>query len=113
MGKDLDMDTLTAYSHYLHGRIKEQLNSLNIGPGRFYFLSAVSLFVFGLICMVVGILVITLRHRHIYLINFDYKFLGPGFIVIFILCFGIGTHLLVLAKEVTNKYRRSLRVSNI
>ncbi|GAB1608323.1 uncharacterized protein LOC115213486 [Argonauta hians] len=109
MTKDLDIDTLTAYSHYLHGRIKEQLNSLSIGPGKFYYLCGIFLYFFGLICMIVGILVITLRHRHVYLINFNYKFVGPGFIVIFILCFGVGTHFLVHAKEITNKYRRKLR----
>lgn len=107
--KDVHMDTLMAYHNYLQGRIKENLNSLSLGPGKFYLIISIVLFVFGLVCMTVGILVITLRHRHVYLVNFDYKFVGPGFIVIFILCLGVGSHFLIYAKRITNKYRRNLR----
>ena len=109
--KDIHMDTLMAYHHYLQGRIKENLNSLSLGPGKFYFVISMVLFVLSLMCMTVGILVITLRHRHVYLVNFDYKFVGPGFIVLFILCLGVGSHFLIHAKRVSNKYRRNLRVS--
>lgn len=107
------MDTLMAYHNYLQGRIKENLNSLYLGPGKFYFVISIILFIVSLISMMVGILVITLRHRHVYLVNFDYKFVGPGFIVLFILCLGVGSHFLLHAKRVTNKYRRNLRVSNL
>lgn len=107
--KDVHMDTLMAYHNYLQGRIKENLNSLYLGPGKFYFVISIILFIVSLISMMVGILVITLRHRHVYLVNFDYKFVGPGFIVLFILCLGVGSHFLLHAKRVTNKYRRNLR----
>lgn len=61
--------------------------------------------------MVVGILVITLRHRHVYLWDRNAQFLGPFFIIVFLMCMAAATFLLLLARKRTNDYREALAVS--
>lgn len=106
--KEIDKDTVVAYHDFIQGRIQGELNGLSIGPGRLLVKVATGLFVFGTILMIVGILVITLRHRHVYLWDWNAQFLGPFFIIMFLLCFSAATFLLVLARRRTNMYRESL-----
>lgn len=110
--KEIDKDTVVAYHDFIQGRIQGELNGLSIGPGRLLVKVATGLFVFGTILMIVGILVITLRHRHVYLWDWNAQFLGPFFIIMFLLCFSAATFLLVLARRRTNMYRESLAVSD-
>ena len=108
--RDIDKDTVVAYHEFIQGRIQGELNGVTIGPG--YMLSRYALvsFIFGLACMLTGILVITLRHRHVYLVDWNAQFLGPFFIIVFLLCCSLSTFLLLIAKQRTNQYRRDLAV---
>ena len=112
--KEIDKDTVVAYHDFIQGRIQGELNGLSIGPGRGLFKIAVILYLVGLLFMIVGILVISLRKRHVYLWDWNDQFWpGPFFIVIFLGCFTVATYLLVLARRRTNTYRESLAVSTI
>ena len=109
--KEIDKDTVVAYHDFIQGRIQGELNGLSIGPGRGLFKIAVGLVIIGLVFMVVGILVITLRHRHVYLWDWNAQFLGPFFIIVFLMCMAAATFLLLLARKRTNDYREALAVS--
>lgn len=111
--REIDKDTVVAYHEFLQGRIQGELNGVTIGPGYTLSRFAIGFFVFGFICMIVGILVITLRHRHVYLVSWDDQFLGPFFIVMFLLCCAVATFLLMVAKRRTNQYRKDLAVCNL
>jgi len=108
--RDIDKDTVVAYHDFIQGRIQGALNGVGIGPGHFLSQLALASFVFGFVCMIVGILVITLRHRHVYLVDWNSQFLGPFFLIMFLLCSAFGTFLLLMAKRRTNAYRGDLRV---
>ena len=111
--KEIDKDTVVAYHDFIQGRIQGELNGLSIGPGRVLFKIAVILIIVGLTFMVTGILVITLRKRHVYLWDWNDQFWpGPFFIIIFLACFSTATYLLILARKRTNIYRGSLAVSS-
>lgn len=106
--RDIDKDTVVAYHEFLQGRIQGELNGVTIGPGYTLSRFAIGFFVFGFLCMIVGILVITLRHRHVYLVSWDDQFLGPFFIIMFLLSCAVATFLLLIAKRRTNQYRKDL-----
>lgn len=106
--REIDKDTVVAYHTRVQNQIKNELNGLNLGPGAFpMFLAGVS-FLVGLVLGIIGVLVITLRHRHVYLISWNDQFLGPAFISMFILCIGFGTYMVMLANRRSNNYRRGL-----
>ena len=110
--KDIDKDTVVAYHDFIQGRIQSELNGVRIGPGQVLFKIAVGLIIVGLLFLITGILVITLRHRHVYLWDWNAQFWpGPFFVVIFLLCMSAATYLLILARKRTNEYRESLAVS--
>ncbi|KAL5017924.1 hypothetical protein ScPMuIL_003646 [Solemya velum] len=106
--REIDKDTVVAYHEYIQGRIQGMLSGLRFGPGRIYCDVAIGLFIFGVIAGIVGILVITLRFRHVYLPDWNDQFLGPFFVVLFIMCTGVAVLLVSLAHKRTNKYRRHL-----
>lgn len=106
--RDIDKDTVVAYHEFIQGRIQGELNGVTIGPGYMLSRFAFASFLFGLACLIVGILIITLRHRHVYLVDWDAQFLGPFFIIMFLLCGSLSTFLLLLAKQRTNQYRKDL-----
>ena len=110
--REIDKDTVVAYHDFIQGRIQNELNGIRIGPGEILFKIAVGLIIGGLAFMVTGILVITLRHRHVYLWDWNGQFwVGPFFIVIFLMCMAAATFLFSLARKRTNTYRESLAVS--
>jgi len=105
---DLDKATIDAYHAYVQRGIRRDLNSISLGPGKLPFRTAVALVFFGFCCLLVGILLITLRMRHVYLWDWDAQFLGPFFFIMFLLCMAGATYLFVLAKRRSNKYRSEL-----
>ena len=111
--REIDKDTVVAYHTRVQNQIKNELNGLNLGPGRFPIFLAGIFYVGGLVLGVIGVLVITLRHRHVYLISWNDQFLGPAFISLFILCVGFGTYMVVLANRRSNEYRRGLVVRKL
>jgi len=111
--RDIDKDTVVAYHDFLQGKIKGELNGVDLGPGRPCCLVAGFVFVFGLVCGIVGILIITLRTRHVYLWDWNDQFLGPFFIIMLLLCTGLAVYLVVEGKRRANAYRRDLVVREI
>lgn len=109
--REVDKDTVVAYHSRVQGQIKNELNGLDLGPGSFPCFLAKIFFGLSLISGVVGILVITLRHRHVYLISWNNQFLGPAFIVGFILLLGATAYMVILSLRRSNEYRRGLVVS--
>ena len=110
---EIDGDTWIAYHDYIQRKIKSELNGICLGPAGFYAKLALGIFLFGLASGITGILVVTLRHRHVYLISWADQFLGPFFIILFLLCLMFACYLVVYAKRKANKYRRELVVSNL
>ena len=108
--RDIDKDTVVAYHDFIQGKIKGELNGVDLGPGRNCFRIGAGVFIFGLICGIVGILIITLRDRHVYLWDWNDQFLGPFFIVMLLLCTGLAVYLLVEGKRRANAYRKELVV---
>ncbi|XP_052767757.1 pre-mRNA-splicing factor CWC22 homolog isoform X2 [Mya arenaria] len=103
-----DKDTVVAYHEFIQGRIHGELNGVSIGPGYLFSKIALCLVIFGAICLVIGCLLITLRHRHVYLVDWNAQFLGPFFVAMFLLCCGIAVFLLQIARNRTNQYRKDL-----
>ena len=108
--RDIDKDTVVAYHELIQGRIQDNLNGVSIGPGRIFFKIAIASAIFACLCLIVGILVVGLRHRHVYLVDWNAQFLGPFFVILGILFFGFSTFLCLLAKQRTNQYRADLAV---
>ena len=108
--KEIDKDTVIAYHDFVQTQIRGELNGIFLGPGRFYAQIAVASFLSGLVSAIVGILVITLRRRHVYLISWDDQFLGPFFIILAFMLVGFAAALVVQAKRRANAYRRDLVV---
>lgn len=106
--KEIDKDTVIAYHDFVQTQIRGELNGIFLGPGRFYAQIAVASFLGGLISAIVGILLITLRTRHVYLISWDDQFLGPFFIILAFMLVGFAASLVVQAKRRANAYRRDL-----
>ncbi|XP_022318889.2 uncharacterized protein LOC111121754 [Crassostrea virginica] len=106
--KEIDKDTVIAYHDFVQTQIRGELNGIFLGPGRFYAQIAVASFLSGLVSAIVGILVITLRRRHVYLISWDDQFLGPFFIILAFMLVGFAAALVVQAKRRANAYRRDL-----
>ncbi|GFN98394.1 hypothetical protein PoB_002490000 [Plakobranchus ocellatus] len=107
-GKDLDKATIDTYHAWVQHGIRNNLNSISLGPGKLPFRAAVFLFVFGLCCLLTGILVVALRMRHVYLWDWNAQFLGPFFVILFLLCLAGTSYLLLIAKRRSNKYRSQL-----
>lgn len=108
--KEIDKDTVIAYHDFVQTQIRGELNGIFLGPGRFFAQIAVASFLGGLISAIVGILLITLRTRHVYLISWDDQFLGPFFIILAFMLVGFAAALVVQAKRRANAYRRDLVV---
>jgi len=106
--RDLDKATIDAYHAYVQRGIRNDLNSVSLGPGKLPYRTGVGLVLFGICFLIVGILLITLRMRHVYLWDWDAQFLGPFFFIMWLLCWSGSTYLFVLAKRRSNKYRREL-----
>ncbi|KAJ8318583.1 hypothetical protein KUTeg_003674 [Tegillarca granosa] len=106
--KEIDKDTVVAYHEFIQGRIRTSLNSIDLGPGRIYAFVGFCVFIFGLACGVVGILLITLRTRHVYLWSWNDQFLGPAFIIAFICCTCFFFFTMFLSHKKANKYRSQL-----
>ncbi|XP_062589775.1 cleavage and polyadenylation specificity factor subunit 6-like [Saccostrea cucullata] len=106
--KEIDKDTVIAYHDFVQHQIRGELNGIFLGPGRFYAQIAVASFLAGVISAIVGILVITLRTRHVYLISWDDQFLGPFFVILAFMLAGFAAALVVQAKRRANAYRRDL-----
>jgi len=105
-----DKDTVVAYHEFIQGQIHGELNGVSIGPG--YLFSKIAFILFGLGCvsLLVGCLLITLRHRHVYLVSWNDQFLGPFFVALFLMCCGLATFLIKVARDRTNRYRKDLAV---
>jgi hypothetical protein len=108
--REIDKDTVVAYHEYIQGRIKDQLNGVALGPGRLPCRIAIGVLLFGFACLIVGILIITVRTRHVYLWDWNDQFLGPFFVMFFIMCLGMAVFLLLIANKKSNTYRRELAV---
>lgn len=106
--RDLDKATIDAYHAYVQRGIRNDLNSISLGPGKLPFRTAIALILFGLCFLLVGILLIALRMRHVYLWDWDAQFLGPFFFILFLLCMAGATYLFILAKQRSHKYRSEL-----
>lgn len=106
--RDIDKDTVVAYHEFIQGRIHGELNGVWIGPGRVFAQIALGSAIFGFVCLIVGVLVITLRHRHVYLVDWNEQFLGPAFLIVFLLCSSFSVFLLMIALRRTNDYRKDL-----
>ena len=109
--KLLDKDTIDAYHSYVQSQIRSDLNSISLGPGKLPTRLAQGLTVFGFCCLLVGILLIALRMRHVYFWDWDVQFVGPFFIILFLLCLSGATYLVILASRRANRFRRELYVS--
>ncbi|XP_012943378.1 proline-rich proteoglycan 2 [Aplysia californica] len=106
--RDLDKATIDAYHYYVQRGIRNDLNSVWLGPGKLPFRAAIALIVFALCCLLVGVLLVALRMRHVYLWDWDSQFLGPFFIILFLLCMAGASYLFIIAKRRSNKYRAEL-----
>jgi len=106
--KDLDKATIDAYHAYVQRGIRNDLNSIALGPGQLPFRTAIFMAILGFCCGLVGSLLIGLRMRHVYLWDWDAQFLGPAFFILALLCFASATYLVILAKRRSNKYRSEL-----
>ncbi|KAL3875317.1 hypothetical protein ACJMK2_033281 [Sinanodonta woodiana] len=106
--KESDKDTVVAYHEFVQGRIQDELNGVDFGPGHIPCTIAKWLFVFAALNLIVGILVVGLRYRHVYLWDWNDQFLGPFFFIMFLLCSGLATWLILFAKRRANAYRRDL-----
>jgi len=106
--RDLDKATIDAYHAYVQRGIRNDLNSISLGPGKLPYRTGVALVLFGFCFLIVGILLITLRMRHVYLWDWDAQFLGPFFFILWLLSWCGSTMLFVLAKRRSNKYRSEL-----
>jgi len=106
--RDLDSATIDAYHSYIQRGIRNNLNSISLGPGKLPFRTAVVLIILGLCFLLVGILLVALRTRHVYLWDWDAQFLGPFFVILFLLSMSGATYLIILAKRRSNQYRSQL-----
>ncbi|KAK7111451.1 proline-rich proteoglycan 2-like [Littorina saxatilis] len=106
--KLLDKDTIDAYHSYVQSQIRWDLNSIWLGPGKLPCRIGIGLITFGLCSLLVGILLICLRMRHVYFWDWEVQFVGPFFIILFLLCFSGATYLILLATRRSNRFRREL-----
>ncbi|XP_046577310.1 pre-mRNA-splicing factor 38B-like [Haliotis rubra] len=106
--KDLDKDTIVAYHAYLQTRIHNELNGVGLGPGSLPCRMGLICIAFSLASLVTGVLVITLRHRHVYLVDWWHAFIGPFFIILSLILITLATYLIITAKRRSNQYRREL-----
>lgn len=109
--KDLDKDTIVAYHAYLQTRIHNELNGVGLGPGWLPCRMGLVCIALSMASFVTGVLVITLRHRHVYLVDWWHAFVGPFFIILFLILMTLACYLIITAKRRSNQYRRELFVS--
>jgi hypothetical protein len=106
--KDLDKETIDSYQAWVQWGIRQDLNSVALGPGKLPYRSGIFMLVCALGCFIVGILLVWLRMRHVYLWDWGAQFLGPFFFILFLLCMAGASYLFVIAKRRSNKYRSQL-----
>ncbi|XP_076446476.1 uncharacterized protein LOC143283923 [Babylonia areolata] len=106
--KLLDKDTIDAYHSYVQSEIRSDLNSICLGPGKLPSRAALGLTVFGLCCLLVGVLLICLRMNHVYLWDWEDQFVGPFFIILFLMCFAGATYFVLIATRRSNRFRREI-----
>ncbi|ESP01466.1 hypothetical protein LOTGIDRAFT_230724 [Lottia gigantea] len=106
--KTLDKDTIVAYHSFVQQRIRSDLNGLGIGHAWLPCRLAILFAILSAASLITGLLIIVLRHRHVYLIDWWAQFTGPAFIIAFLILASIATYLLVIAKRRSNLYRREL-----
>ncbi|CAG5126058.1 unnamed protein product, partial [Candidula unifasciata] len=106
--KALDKATIDAYQEWVQDGIRRDLNSIGLGPGKLPFRSGVFLVICAICCLLVGILLVSLRMRHVYLWDWDAQFLGPFFFILFLLCMASASYMFIMAKRRSNKYRSEL-----
>ncbi|XP_046339162.1 pre-mRNA-splicing factor 38B-like [Haliotis rufescens] len=106
--KDLDKDTIVAYHAYLQTRIHNELNGVGLGPGWLPCRMGLVCIALSVASLVTGVLVITLRHRHVYLVDWWHAFVGPFFIILFLILMTLACYLIITAKRRSNQYRREL-----
>ncbi|BFZ17874.1 hypothetical protein BsWGS_20913 [Bradybaena similaris] len=106
--RELDKATIDAYQDWVQRGIRSDLNSIGLGPGKLPCRSAVFLLFCAFCCFWVGVLLVALRMKHVYLWDWGAQFLGPFFFILFLLCLAGATYLIVVAKRRSNKYRSQL-----
>ncbi|BFZ03482.1 hypothetical protein BsWGS_06521 [Bradybaena similaris] len=106
--KLLDKATIDAYQDWVQTGIRRDLNSISLGPGKLPCRSGVFLVICAICCLLVGILLVALRMRHVYLWDWDAQFLGPFFFILFLLCMATASYMFITAKRRSNKYRSEL-----
>ncbi|KAK6187143.1 hypothetical protein SNE40_005231 [Patella caerulea] len=106
--KTLDKDTIVAYHSFVQQRIRSDLNGLAIGPGWIPCRLGLFFAILSFLSLITGTLIIALRSRHVYLIDWWAQFTGPFFIILFLLFAGVATYLILVAKRRSNLYRREL-----
>ncbi|KAH9513134.1 hypothetical protein Btru_035955 [Bulinus truncatus] len=105
---DLDKATIDTYHAWVQRGIRNDLNSVSLGPGRLPYRAGIFLFVCAFFSIFIGILLVALRMRHVYLWDWGAQFLGPFFFILFLLCMAGGSYMMLLAKRKSNKYRSQL-----
>uniref|UniRef100_A0A0B6ZYR3 Uncharacterized protein n=1 Tax=Arion vulgaris TaxID=1028688 RepID=A0A0B6ZYR3_9EUPU len=106
--KKLDKATIDTYQSWVQYGIRRDLNSVGLGPGRLPYRSALFMLICAFGCLFVGLLLIGLRMRHVYLWDWGSQFLGPFFFILFLLCTAAALYLIVVAKRRSNMYRSQL-----
>ncbi|KAK7507396.1 hypothetical protein BaRGS_00001331 [Batillaria attramentaria] len=106
--KLLDKPTIDAYHSYVQSQIRSDLNSIALGPGRLPTRAAIGLILFGLCCLIVGVCLVTLRYLHVYFWDWNHQFVGPFFIILFLMCCSGATYACLLAVRRSNRFRRDL-----
>ncbi|XP_059156504.1 S-antigen protein-like [Physella acuta] len=105
---DLDKATIDTYHAWVQRGIRNDLNSISLGPGKLPFRAGIFMYVSAFFSLIIGILLVALRMRYVYLWDWSAQFLGPFFFILFLLCMAAGSYLMVLAKRRSNKYRSQL-----
>ncbi|KAI8797455.1 RNA-binding protein 12B-like [Biomphalaria glabrata] len=105
---DLDKATIDTYHAWVQSGIRNDLNSVSLGPGRLPYRAGIFLFVCAFFSIFIGILLVALRMRHVYLWDWGAQFLGPFFFILFLLCMAGASYMMLLAKRRSNRYRSQL-----
>ncbi|CAL1543145.1 unnamed protein product [Lymnaea stagnalis] len=105
---DLDKATIDTYHAWVQRGIRNDLNAVYLGPGQYPFRAGLFLLFCAFVSFFVGLLLVVLRMRHVYLWAWDSQFLGPFFFILFLLCMAGASYMFILAKRRSNKYRSQL-----
>jgi hypothetical protein len=106
-----DQKTIDAYHSYVQAEIRSDLNSISLGPGRLPSNLAKGLTVTGIVFLLIGVLLVALRMRHVYFWDWEVQFVGPFFFILFLFCCAGATWLVIIATRRSNRFRRELYVS--